>query len=229
MASKQRIRFAFGTTATPRTAARFYAKTFPDSSVGAVHRAPGDFPSGKKGDVLTVEFTVMGIPCLGLNGGPAFKHNEAFSFQVATADQAETDRYWNAIVGNGGEESACGWCKDKWGLSWQIHADRPTKAFTDPDRAAAKRAFDAMMKMKRSTSRQSSGRTAVEMGPFGARFLRRAPHGGRREVTCRRAPSFQDGAPQSGEGVVARIGAHCHGGVALLGLQATRPWSLAPS
>ena len=101
-------------------AARFYAKTFPDSSVGAVHRAPGDFPSGKKGDVLTVEFTVMGIPCLGLNGGPAFKHNEAFSFQVATADQAETDRYWNAIVGNGGQESACGWCKDKWGLSWQI-------------------------------------------------------------------------------------------------------------
>ena len=101
-------------------AARFYAKTFPDSSVGAVHLAPGDYPSGKKGDVLTVEFTVMGIPCLGLNGGPEVKHNEAFSFQVATADQAETDRYWNAIVGNGGEESACGWCKDKWGLSWQI-------------------------------------------------------------------------------------------------------------
>ena len=99
-------------------AARFYAKTFPDSSVGAVYRAPGDFPSGKKGDVLTVEFTVMGIPCLGLNGGPAFKQSEAFSFQVATVDQAETDRYWNAIVGNGGQESACGWCKDKWGLSW---------------------------------------------------------------------------------------------------------------
>ena len=97
-------------------AARFYAKTFPDSSVGAVMRAPGDFPDGKKGDVLTVEFTVMGIPCLGLNGGPAFKHNEAFSFQVATADQAETDRYWNAIVNNGGQESACGWCKDKWGV-----------------------------------------------------------------------------------------------------------------
>ena len=114
-------------------AARFYAKTFPDSSVGAVHRAPGDFPSGKKGDVLTVEFTVMGIPCLGLNGGPAFKHNEAFSFQVATADQAETDRYWNAIVGNGGEESACGWCKDKWGLSWQITPVALTKAITDPD------------------------------------------------------------------------------------------------
>ena len=101
-------------------AARFYAKTFPDSSVGAVHRAPGDFPSGKKGDVLTVEFNVMGIPCLGLNGGPAFKQSEAFSFQVATADQAETDRYWSAIVGNGGQESACGWCKDKWGLNWQI-------------------------------------------------------------------------------------------------------------
>ncbi len=144
-------------------AALFYAKTFPDSSVGAVHRAPGDFPSGKEGDVLTVEFTVMGIPCLGLNGGPAFKHNEAFSFQVATTDQAETDRYWNAIVGNGGEESACGWCKDKWGLSWQITPIALTKAVTDPDRAAAKRAFDAMMQMKRSTSLQSSRRTAVEV------------------------------------------------------------------
>jgi predicted 3-demethylubiquinone-9 3-methyltransferase (glyoxalase superfamily)/NAD(P)H-dependent FMN reductase len=130
-------------------AARFYAKTFPDSSVGAVHRAPGDFPSGKKGDVLTVEFTVMGIPCLGLNGGPAFKHNEAFSFQVATADQAETDRYWNAIIGNGGQESACGWCKDKWGLSWQITPIVLTKAVTDRDTAAAKRAFDAMMQMKK--------------------------------------------------------------------------------
>src|SRR5256885_10901559 len=108
-------------------AARFYAKTFPDSSVGEVHRAPGDFPSGKRGDVLTVEFTVMGIPCLGLNGGPAFKHNEAFSFQVATADQAETDRYWNAIVANGGQESACGWGKDKWGLSWQITPGALTK------------------------------------------------------------------------------------------------------
>jgi 2-polyprenyl-6-hydroxyphenyl methylase/3-demethylubiquinone-9 3-methyltransferase len=128
-------------------AARFYARTFPDSSVGAVHRAPGDFPSGKKGDVLTVEFTVLGIPCLGLNGGPAFKHNEAFSFQVATADQAETDRYWNAIVGNGGQESACGWCKDKWGLSWQITPIALTQAITDPDPAAAKRAFDAMMTM----------------------------------------------------------------------------------
>ena len=130
-------------------AARFYARTFPDSSVGAVHLAPGDFPSGKKGDVLTVEFKVMGIPCLGLNGGPAFKHNEAFSFQVATADQAETDRYWNAIVGNGGEESACGWCKDRWGLSWQITPRALIDAFTDPDPAAAKRAFQAMMTMKK--------------------------------------------------------------------------------
>ena len=130
-------------------AAQFYAKTFPDSSVGAVHRAPGDFPSGKEGDVLTVEFTVMGIPCLGLNGGPAFKQSEAFSFQVATADQAETDRYWNAIVGNGGQESECGWCKDKWGISWQITPIALTKAYTSRDRAAAKRAFDAMMMMKK--------------------------------------------------------------------------------
>ncbi|HSD83177.1 MAG TPA: VOC family protein [Anaerolineae bacterium] len=130
-------------------AARFYAKTFPDSSVGAVHRAPGDFPSGKKGDVLTVEFTVMGIPCLGLNGGPAFKHNEAFSFQVATETQAETDRYWNAIVCNGGQESQCGWCKDKWGLSWQITPMALMDAVTGSDRAAAKRAFDAMMTMKK--------------------------------------------------------------------------------
>ena len=128
-------------------AARFYAKTFPDSAVTAVHRAPGDFPDGKQGDVLTVEFTVLGIPCLGLNGGPAFPQTEAFSFQVATKDQAETDRYWNAIVGNGGKESACGWCKDKWGLSWQITPVALTEAITDPDPAAAKRAFDAMMTM----------------------------------------------------------------------------------
>ena len=129
-------------------AARFYAKTFPDSSVGAVHRAPGDFPSGKKGDVLTVEFTVMGIPCLGLNGGPAFKHSEAFSFQVATADQAETDRNWDAIVGNGGQESACGWCKDKWGLSWQITPRVLTEAM-GKGCDVAKRAFEAMMEMKK--------------------------------------------------------------------------------
>ncbi len=129
-------------------AARFYASIFPHSSVEAVHRAPGDYPSGKEGNVLTVDFTVMGIPCLGLNGGPAFKHSEAFSFQVATVDQAETDRYWNAIVGNGGQESACGWCKDKWGISWQITPIALTKAVTSPDRAAAKRAFNAMMEMK---------------------------------------------------------------------------------
>jgi len=130
-------------------AARFYAETFPDSRVDAVHRAPGDYPAGKQGDVLTVEFTVLGIPCLGLNGGPGIKHSEAFSFQVATDDQAETDRYWDAIVGNGGQESACGWCKDRWGLSWQITPRALTAAFTGPDRAAARRAFDAMMTMRR--------------------------------------------------------------------------------
>jgi 2-polyprenyl-6-hydroxyphenyl methylase/3-demethylubiquinone-9 3-methyltransferase len=130
-------------------AARFYAATFPDSSLGAVHRAPGDYPSGKQADVLTVEFTVMGIPCLGLNGGPAFKHTEAFSFQVATEDQAETDRCWNAIVGNGGQESQCGWCKDKWGVSWQITPVALTRAYTSADRSAARRAFDAMMTMKK--------------------------------------------------------------------------------
>ena len=130
-------------------AARFYAATFPDSSIDAVHRAPGDFPSGKQGDVLTVEFTVLGIPCLGLNGGPQFPHTEAFSFQVATDDQAETDRLWNAIVSNGGKESDCGWCKDRWGLSWQITPRVLLAAMADPDRAAAKRAFDAMMKMQK--------------------------------------------------------------------------------
>ena len=128
-------------------AAHFYADTFPDSFVKAVHRAPGDFPSGKQGDVLTVEFSVMGIPCLGLNGGPAFTHDEAFSFQVATEDQEETDRYWNAIVNNGGSESACGWCKDKWGLSWQITPIALTNAITDPDPEIAQRAFIAMMDM----------------------------------------------------------------------------------
>ncbi len=128
-------------------AATFYTKIFPDSAVKAVHRAPGDFPSGKQGDVLTVEFTVAGIPCLGLNGGPAFKHSEACSFQIATDDQAETDRLWNAIVNNGGQESACGWCKDRWGLSWQITPRALTAAITNPDPAAAKRAFTAMMEM----------------------------------------------------------------------------------
>lgn len=128
-------------------AARFYAEIFPDSFVSAVHRAPGDYPAGKKGDVLTVEFSVMGIPCLGLNGGPNVKHNWAFSFQVATVDQAETDRYWNAIVGNGGHESACGWCQDKWGISWQITPIVLSQAIADPDPAAANRAFAAMMTM----------------------------------------------------------------------------------
>ena len=130
-------------------AAKFYARTFPDSAVKAVHRAPGDFPSGKQGQVLTVEFTVLGVPCIGLNGGPTFKHSEAFSFQVLTDNQEETDRYWNAIVGNGGAESACGWCKDKWGLSWQITPRVLMEATTDSNQAAAKRAFDAMMTMKK--------------------------------------------------------------------------------
>ncbi len=128
-------------------AANFYAATFPDSSVGAVMRAPGDFPDGKQGDVLTVDFTVVGIPCLGLNGGPTFKHSEAFSFQIATDDQAETDRLWNAIVQNGGQESACGWCKDKWGISWQITPRALTDGIKDSDRVAAGRVFSAMMQM----------------------------------------------------------------------------------
>ena len=132
---------------TAEEAARFYAETFPDSAVRAVHRSPGDFPNGRKGDVLTVEFTVLGIPCVGLNGGPAFRHCEAFSFQVSTADQAETDRYWEAIVGNGGQASACGWCKDRWGLSWQITPRALIEAIADPDPAAAQRAFNAMMEM----------------------------------------------------------------------------------
>ena len=130
-------------------AARFYTDTFPDSTLGAVHRAPGDYPSGQEGDALTVEFTVMGIPCLGLNGGPAFRHCEAFSFQIATEDQAETDRYWNAIVGNGGQESQCGWCKDKWGISWQITPRLLVEAVAGGDPAAAKRAFAAMMGMRK--------------------------------------------------------------------------------
>ena len=134
---------------TAEEAARFYAETFPDTRVTGVHRAPGDYPDGKEGNVLTVEFTVMGIPCIGLNGGPVFKQTEAFSFQVATNDQAETDRLWNAIVGNGGQESECGWCKDKWGVSWQITPRVLTEAFTGSDKAAAKRAFEAMMTMKK--------------------------------------------------------------------------------
>lgn len=147
MTSKNTICLWYDGTALE--AATFYAETFADSAVEAVHRAPSDYPAGKQGDVLTVEFTVMGIPCLGLNGGPAFKHNEAFSFQVATDDQAETDRLWNAIVGNGGQESDCGWCKDKWGLSWQITPRVLTAAYTSADREAAKRAFEAMMGMQK--------------------------------------------------------------------------------
>ena len=127
-------------------AVRFYAATFPDSAVGAIHRAPGDYPDGQQGDVLVVEFTVLGLPCMGLNGGPAFRHSEAFSFQVATADQAETDRYWNAIVGHGGQESACGWCKDRWGLSWQI-TPRVLMDALAAGGAEARRAFEAMMEM----------------------------------------------------------------------------------
>jgi predicted 3-demethylubiquinone-9 3-methyltransferase (glyoxalase superfamily) len=129
-------------------AARFYAATFPDSEVTAVRKAPADYPGGKKGEVLTVEFTVLGIPCVGLNGGPEFKHSEAFSFQVATKDQAETDRYWNAIVGNGGEESQCGWCKDRWGLSWQITPQALMDGFAAGG-DEAKRVFEAMMPMKK--------------------------------------------------------------------------------
>lgn len=129
-------------------AARFYAETFPDSSVDAIQTAPSDYPSGKAGDILTVEFTVLGIPCLGLNGGPEFPHSEAFSFQIATDSQEETDKYWDAIVGNGGEGSMCGWCKDRWGISWQI----TPRTLTDALAAGgdeAKRAFDAMMTMRK--------------------------------------------------------------------------------
>ncbi len=129
-------------------AAQFYATTFPNSKVIAVRKAPSDFPGGKQGDVLTVDFTVCGVPCIGLNGGPVFKQTEAFSFQIATDDQAETDRYWNAIVGNGGQESACGWCKDRWGVSWQITPRVLTDAMAAGG-AEAKRAFDAMMTMKK--------------------------------------------------------------------------------
>ncbi len=145
MASKNTICLWYDGTALD--AATFYAQTFPNSAVGNVFRAPGDYPDGKQGDVLTVEFTVMGIPCVGLNGGSAFTHSEAFSFQVVTEDQAETDRLWDAIVGNGGQTSQCGWCKDKWGLSWQITPRALMAAIADPDPAAAKRSFAAMMQM----------------------------------------------------------------------------------
>ena len=130
-----------------RKAAEFYASLFPDSYVGATAAAPSDFPDGEAGAELTVQFTVMGIPFMGLNGGPMFKPNEAVSFMVETQDQAETDRYWDAIVGNGGQESQCGWCKDRWGFSWQITPRQLNEAMTDPDKAAAKRVFEAMMTM----------------------------------------------------------------------------------
>lgn len=129
-------------------AANFYAKTFPDSNVGAVHLSPADNPGNRAGDVITVEFTVFGIPCIGLNGGPIFPHTEAFSFQIATDDQAETDRYWNAIVGNNGAESMCGWCKDKWGLNWQITPRVLTDAIAQGGEVAI-RAFEAMMEMQK--------------------------------------------------------------------------------
>jgi predicted 3-demethylubiquinone-9 3-methyltransferase (glyoxalase superfamily) len=145
MPSKNTICLWYNGTALE--AAQFYAQTFPDSAVGAVHRAPADYPAGKEGDVLVVAFTVAGIPCIGMNGGPGVSHNMAFSFQIATDTQEETDRLWSAIVNNGGEASACGWCKDKWGLSWQITPRVLTEAYTSPDRAAAKRAFEAMMTM----------------------------------------------------------------------------------
>ncbi len=134
---------------TALDAASFYARTFPDSSVGVVSRAPGDYPDGKQGNVLVVEFTVIGLPCVGLNGGPSIKPSEAFSFQVLTDDQAETDRYWHAILAGGGTESQCGWCKDKWGISWQITPRVLMQSLGDPDRAAAKRVFEAMMGMRK--------------------------------------------------------------------------------
>jgi predicted 3-demethylubiquinone-9 3-methyltransferase (glyoxalase superfamily) len=134
---------------TALDAATFYAQIFPDSAIQAVHYAPGDYPDGKAGDPITVEFTVFGLPCIGLNGGPHFPQTEAFSFQIATDDQDETDRLWNAIVDNGGAESECGWCKDKWGVNWQITPRVLTEAYTSQDRAAASRAFDAMMTMRK--------------------------------------------------------------------------------
>ncbi len=130
-------------------AAQFYARTFPDSTVGTVHRAPADYPAGRAGQVMTVEFTVAGVPCIGLNGGPAFPQTEAFSFQILTEDQAETDRLWAAVIADGGQPSACGWCKDRWGVSWQITPRALIEAITDPDPAAARRAFLAMMEMGR--------------------------------------------------------------------------------
>ncbi len=145
MSPKNRICLWFDHDA--EEAARFYASVFPDTAVIAIHPAPADYPSGKAGDVLTVDFTVMGVPCVGLNGGTAFRHSEAFSFQVVTESQAETDRYWNAIIGNGGSASACGWCKDRWGLFWQISPRVLLEGVTDPDPVVARRVFEAMMGM----------------------------------------------------------------------------------
>lgn len=147
MASKNTVCLWYDGTAVD--AAHFYAATFPDSEVGSICRAPSDYPDGKEGEILTVEFTVVGIPCIGLNGGPQFQHSEAFSFQIATDDQSETDRLWHAIVANGGQESACGWCKDRWGVSWQITPRALIAAISNPDRTAAKRAFEAMMHMQK--------------------------------------------------------------------------------
>jgi len=147
MTSKNTICLWYDGTALE--AAQFYARTFPDSSIGRVIHAPADYPAGKEGDVILVEFNVAGIPCIGLNGGPAFSHNEAFSFQIATEDQEETDRLWNAIISNGGQESECGWCKDKWGISWQITPRVLSEALANPDRAAARRAFEAMLTMRK--------------------------------------------------------------------------------
>ena len=141
------VRICLWYEGTAREAAEFYAATFPDSRVESDWTAPSDYPDGKQGSELVVLFTVLGLPCMGLNGGPMFKHSEAFSFQVYTADQAETDRYWNAIVQGGGRASQCGWCQDKWGLHWQITPVALTRAYTSPDKAAAKRAFEAMMTM----------------------------------------------------------------------------------
>ena len=147
MTAKNTICLWFNGTA--EEAATFYAATFPDSHVGAIYRAPTDFPAGKAGDALTVDFTVCGIPCIGLNGGPMFPQSEAFSFQIATDDQAETDRYWNAIIDNGGKASDCGWCKDQWGLSWQITPRVLTDAMKSLDAGVRERAFAAMMTMQK--------------------------------------------------------------------------------
>lgn len=145
----QQVRICLWYEGTAREAAEFYAATFPDSRVETVQQAPGDYPDGKQGDELVVLFTVLGLPAMGLNGGPAFKHSEAFSFQVYTDTQAQTDRYWNAIVGNGGAESECGWCKDRWGISWQITPRILVEGLGDPDPARSKRVFEAMMTMKK--------------------------------------------------------------------------------